>query len=70
IMGYEGLEVVNPKGGTKDAVEEAEKGQWKQEVCDTCVVLIRSFSMRKELDEHDGVCNSLFIHDGTCMNMM
>ncbi|XLT55130.1 hypothetical protein HN873_047734, partial [Arachis hypogaea] len=31
IMGYEGLEVVNPKGGTKDAVEEAEKGQWKQE---------------------------------------
>ncbi|XP_072083294.1 uncharacterized protein [Arachis hypogaea] len=36
----------------------------------TCVVLIRSFSMRKELDGYDGVCNSLFIHDGTCMNMM
>ncbi|XP_015960727.1 oxysterol-binding protein-related protein 3A [Arachis duranensis] len=31
IMGYEGLEVVNPEGGTEDAAEEAEKGRWKQE---------------------------------------
>lgn len=33
MMGYEGLEVVNPEGGTEDAAEEAQKGRWKQEVC-------------------------------------
>lgn len=31
-MPYEGLEVVNPEGGTEDAEEEASKGRWKQEV--------------------------------------
>ncbi|KAJ4704662.1 Oxysterol-binding family protein [Melia azedarach] len=31
LMGYEGLEVVNPEGGTEDAEEEAKKGRWKQE---------------------------------------
>ena len=31
-MGYEGLEVVNPEGGTEDAEEEASRGRWKQEV--------------------------------------
>lgn len=33
LLGYEGLEVVNPEGGTEDAEEEAQKGRWKQEVC-------------------------------------
>lgn len=28
----EGLEVVNPEGGTEDAEEEAKKGRWKEEV--------------------------------------
>lgn len=28
----EGLEVVNPEGGTEDAEEEAKKGRWKDEV--------------------------------------
>lgn len=32
LLGYEGLEVVNPEGGTEDAAEEAQKGRWKQEV--------------------------------------
>lgn len=32
LVGYEGLEVVNPDGGTEDAEEEARKGRWKQEV--------------------------------------
>ncbi|KAI9112145.1 hypothetical protein K1719_016668 [Acacia pycnantha] len=31
LVGYEGLEVINPEGGTEDAVEEAKKGRWKQE---------------------------------------
>ncbi|KMT11089.1 hypothetical protein BVRB_5g111740 [Beta vulgaris subsp. vulgaris] len=30
-IGYEGLEVINPEGGTDDAVDEAQKGRWKQE---------------------------------------
>lgn len=32
LLGYEGLEVVNPEGGTEDAEEEARRGRWKQEV--------------------------------------
>nr|XP_023889883.1 oxysterol-binding protein-related protein 3A-like [Quercus suber] len=31
LIGYEGLEVVNPEGGTEDAEDEARKGRWKQE---------------------------------------
>ncbi|KAI3835962.1 hypothetical protein MKX03_012304 [Papaver bracteatum] len=30
-LGIEGLEVINPEGGTEDAEEEAHKGRWKQE---------------------------------------
>lgn len=33
LLGYEGLEVINPEGGQDDAQEEAKKGRWKQEVC-------------------------------------
>jgi hypothetical protein len=32
LLGYEGLEVINPDGGTEDAEEEALRGRWKQEV--------------------------------------
>lgn len=32
MLGYEGLEVVNPEGGTEDAEAEAQRGRWKQEV--------------------------------------
>ncbi|BAT84467.1 hypothetical protein LR48_Vigan03g140100 [Vigna angularis] len=31
MMAYEGLEVINPEGGTEDVEEEAKKGRWKQE---------------------------------------
>ncbi|VAI07257.1 unnamed protein product [Triticum turgidum subsp. durum] len=31
LVGYEGLEVINPDGGTDDAEAEAMKGRWKQE---------------------------------------
>jgi hypothetical protein len=31
MMGYEGLEVINPEGGTEDAEVEAQRGRWKQE---------------------------------------
>jgi hypothetical protein len=32
LVGYEGLEVINPDGGTEDAEAEALRGRWKQEV--------------------------------------
>lgn len=32
LLGYEGLEVINPDGGTEDAELEAQRGRWKQEV--------------------------------------
>ncbi|XP_071718554.1 oxysterol-binding protein-related protein 3C-like [Rutidosis leptorrhynchoides] len=31
LLGYEGLEVINPEGGTEDAEVEAQRGRWKQE---------------------------------------
>ncbi|OWM66782.1 hypothetical protein CDL15_Pgr010435 [Punica granatum] len=31
LLGYEGLEVINPEGGKEDAEEEAHKGRWRQE---------------------------------------
>ncbi|KAJ4835974.1 Oxysterol-binding protein- protein 3A [Turnera subulata] len=31
LVGYEGLEVINPEGGTEDAEEEARRGRWKEE---------------------------------------
>ncbi|KAL5818490.1 hypothetical protein ACOSQ4_022332 [Xanthoceras sorbifolium] len=31
LLGYEGLEVINPEGSTKDSEEEAKRGRWKQE---------------------------------------
>lgn len=33
LLGYEGVEVINPEGGKDDAEEEAQKGRWKQEAC-------------------------------------
>ena len=32
LLGYEGLEVINPEGGTDDAEVEAQRGKWKGEV--------------------------------------
>lgn len=31
LIGYEGIEVINPDGSTEDAEEEAGRGRWKQE---------------------------------------
>lgn len=31
LLGYEGLEVINPEGGTEDAEEEAQKGRWREQ---------------------------------------
>ncbi|KAL6645869.1 hypothetical protein ACP70R_017477 [Stipagrostis hirtigluma subsp. patula] len=31
LLGYEGLEVINPDGGTEDAEAEALRGRWRQE---------------------------------------
>lgn len=32
LLGYEGVEVINPEGGKEDAEEEAQRGRWKPEV--------------------------------------
>lgn len=32
LVGYEGVEVINPEGSNEDAAEEANKGRWNQEV--------------------------------------
>lgn len=32
LVGYEGLEVIIPDGGTEDSEVEAQKGRWKQEL--------------------------------------
>ncbi|EPS62630.1 hypothetical protein M569_12159, partial [Genlisea aurea] len=31
LLGYEGVEVINPEGGKEDVEEEAQKGRWKKE---------------------------------------
>ncbi|XP_073057067.1 oxysterol-binding protein-related protein 3C-like [Primulina eburnea] len=31
LLGYEGVEVINPEGGKEDAEEEAQRGRWQQE---------------------------------------
>lgn len=35
MLGYEGMEVINPEGGKDDAEEEAQRGRWKQEERDS-----------------------------------
>jgi hypothetical protein len=42
LLGYEGLEVINPDGGTDDAEAEALRGRWKQEVSTSELALYRS----------------------------
>ncbi|KAF5950186.1 hypothetical protein HYC85_012179 [Camellia sinensis] len=34
MLGYEGIDVINPEGGKDDAEEEAQRGRWKQETLD------------------------------------
>ncbi|CAL5372534.1 unnamed protein product [Camellia sinensis] len=36
MLGYEGMEVINPEGGKDDAEEEAQRGRWKQEKRRSC----------------------------------
>ena len=45
MLGYEGMDVINPEGGKDDAEEEAQRGRWKQEV--SCVLF--SFSQDVKL---------------------
>ncbi|KAJ6992860.1 hypothetical protein NC653_016078 [Populus alba x Populus x berolinensis] len=43
LVPYEGLEVVNPEGGTEDAEEEASKGRWKQEDRDSYWKMMQNY---------------------------
>ncbi|GFP90135.1 oxysterol-binding protein-related protein 3a [Phtheirospermum japonicum] len=43
LLGYEGLEVINPEGGTEDAEVEAHKGRWKQEDRDSYWKMMQNY---------------------------
>ncbi|XP_058099283.1 oxysterol-binding protein-related protein 3C-like [Magnolia sinica] len=43
LIGYEGLEVINPEGGTEDAEEEAQRGRWKQEDRDSYWKMMQTY---------------------------
>ncbi|KAL8036641.1 hypothetical protein ABFS82_12G168100 [Erythranthe guttata] len=43
MLGYEGLEVINPEGGTEDAEVEAQKGRWKQEDRDSFWKMMQNY---------------------------
>lgn len=49
LMGYEGIEVINPDGSTEDAEEEAGRGRWKQEVY--IAIYLSSSEKKKMLPE-------------------
>lgn len=48
LLGYEGVEVINPEGGKEDAEEEAQRGRWKQEVCLFLLCFFLCFSIKLE----------------------
>ncbi|KAL0316335.1 UNVERIFIED_CONTAM: Oxysterol-binding protein-related protein 3A [Sesamum radiatum] len=39
LLGYEGLEIINPDGGTEDTEVEAQKGRWKPELMEYSYLL-------------------------------
>lgn len=41
LLGYEGVEVINPDGGKEDAEEEAARGRWQNEVCYFLIFLLQ-----------------------------
>ncbi|KAH6798156.1 Oxysterol-binding family protein [Perilla frutescens var. hirtella] len=43
LLGYEGLEVINPEGGTDDAEVEAHKGRWRQEDRDSYWKMMQNY---------------------------
>ncbi|KAL1546332.1 Oxysterol-binding protein-related protein 3A [Salvia divinorum] len=43
LLGYEGLQVINPDGGTEDAEDEAQKGRWRQEDRDSYWKMMQSY---------------------------
>lgn len=43
LLGYEGLEVINPEGGKEDAEDEAQKGRWKQEERDSYWKMMQNY---------------------------
>ncbi|KAK9154317.1 hypothetical protein Sjap_001797 [Stephania japonica] len=44
LIGYEGLEVINPDGGTDDAEAEALKGRWKDEERDSYWKIMQKYT--------------------------
>ncbi|CAK9139490.1 unnamed protein product [Ilex paraguariensis] len=43
LLGYEGMEVINPEGGKEDAEEEAQRGRWNQEDRDSYWKMMREY---------------------------
>lgn len=57
MLGYEGVEVINPEGGQDDAAAEAQRGRWKEEV----LILFNYFLVYLET-MWSLLCHSLFGH--------
>ncbi|KAK3206281.1 hypothetical protein Dsin_020327 [Dipteronia sinensis] len=43
MLGYEGVEVINPEGGQEDAAEEARRGRWRQEDRDSYWKMMQTY---------------------------
>ncbi|KAK4392251.1 Oxysterol-binding protein-related protein 3B [Sesamum angolense] len=43
LLGYEGLEIINPDGGTEDTEVEAQKGRWKPEDRDSYWKMMQNY---------------------------
>lgn len=56
LLGYEGVEVINPEGGKDDAEEEAVRGRWKQEV--SCLsIFLNLFLLLSLLSLYFSICS-------------
>jgi len=46
LLGYEGVEVINPDGGKDDVDDEVQRGRWKPEVLNFVFILFNSFIVK------------------------
>uniref|UniRef100_A0A2N9IZE7 Oxysterol-binding protein n=1 Tax=Fagus sylvatica TaxID=28930 RepID=A0A2N9IZE7_FAGSY len=60
FIGYEGLEVVNPEGGTEDAEDEAKRGRWKQELQLT-IRILRNGAINQEAQLQLGAFEAAYV---------
>lgn len=47
LLGYEGVEVINPDGGKDDVDDEVQRGRWKPEVLNFVSFVFNFYSLLK-----------------------